>query len=568
MLDPNLIIPDSFKLCFTYEQQILYLLNWISELSDRIGDEDSPAVKELQEEMEQVQREITELRTQLFNTTADTETNKAAIETMGLQLSDISDRLETLEETIENLPGGVSVDPTPTQGSNNPVSSGGTYDAIAMVEQLAESGVTLATEANQQAEDNASIISSLTQEVSDVRDIAEEALEKQSTPGEPGAPGAAAGFGTVTATVDDSTGTPSVDVVTDGPDTAKNISFSFHNLKGEGGSGGTALTRKFTPGKPVFELSNGKLVSTTFPPALLFPDYGSAFVIDNIAYQLEMVFGSSGLLALASVQEAKEANQIAVAAYIGSSNFLTVCNVLCNNGVLSVGKSSQLSSVGAYSDVIVFSVGGQSYIALISSSTTRVVTNTFDGSIKFQDFPIGGSYVATNGYSILIASTDGTAKLLIPKYGSAVSNTGYPALSFEEVDVTIASNNLTWLGHDGSRYLYHDSGVVYALDDLITGVGAEATVAYTLDTSPIVSSVNDPTIMCTPESVSVKNFVTNVWTTYTKTEVLTDSENTRYGMQGNNILAVTDTTMAPVISIGGDPLYAVTISNPFIPRIM
>lgn len=49
--------------------------------------------------------------------------------------------------------------------------------------------------------------------------------------GETGLP---AGFGTVTATVDNNVGTPSVEVTTSGADTAKNFSFAFHNLKGEG----------------------------------------------------------------------------------------------------------------------------------------------------------------------------------------------------------------------------------------------------------------------------------------------------------------------------------------------
>lgn len=51
-----------------------------------------------------------------------------------------------------------------------------------------------------------------------------------------GPPGAAAGFGTVTATADNtSSETPSVDVQSSGPDTAKNISFAFTGLKGNPG---------------------------------------------------------------------------------------------------------------------------------------------------------------------------------------------------------------------------------------------------------------------------------------------------------------------------------------------
>ena len=56
--------------------------------------------------------------------------------------------------------------------------------------------------------------------------------------GAKGNPGAAAGFGNVSATVDDATGTPYVDVETSGPDTALNISFAFHNLKGPTGQTG------------------------------------------------------------------------------------------------------------------------------------------------------------------------------------------------------------------------------------------------------------------------------------------------------------------------------------------
>lgn len=61
----------------------------------------------------------------------------------------------------------------------------------------------------------------------------------QGPQGDTGATGAAAGFGTVSATVDSGTGTPSVNVSTSGSDTAKSITFAFHNLKGATGSPGS-----------------------------------------------------------------------------------------------------------------------------------------------------------------------------------------------------------------------------------------------------------------------------------------------------------------------------------------
>lgn len=56
--------------------------------------------------------------------------------------------------------------------------------------------------------------------------------------GDTGAPGAAAGFGSVTATVDNNVGTPEVSVTASGADTAKNFAFAFKNLKGEKGDKG------------------------------------------------------------------------------------------------------------------------------------------------------------------------------------------------------------------------------------------------------------------------------------------------------------------------------------------
>ena len=58
------------------------------------------------------------------------------------------------------------------------------------------------------------------------------------TTGATGATGAAAGFGTVSASVDANVGTPSVEVTASGADTAKNFAFAFHNLKGDKGDTG------------------------------------------------------------------------------------------------------------------------------------------------------------------------------------------------------------------------------------------------------------------------------------------------------------------------------------------
>lgn len=56
--------------------------------------------------------------------------------------------------------------------------------------------------------------------------------------GQQGPAGAAAGFGTPTATVDQTTGTASVTVTASGPDTAKVFAFKFTGLKGAKGDKG------------------------------------------------------------------------------------------------------------------------------------------------------------------------------------------------------------------------------------------------------------------------------------------------------------------------------------------
>ena len=68
--------------------------------------------------------------------------------------------------------------------------------------------------------------------------------------GDTGATGAAAGFGSITATVGAEVGTPSVSVETSGPDTAKNLAFTFKNLKGEPGQSVGSIQRTAGTGAP------------------------------------------------------------------------------------------------------------------------------------------------------------------------------------------------------------------------------------------------------------------------------------------------------------------------------
>lgn len=82
--------------------------------------------------------------------------------------------------------------------------------------------------------------------------------------------GDAAGFGTVNATVDSGTGTPSVTVTTSGPDTAKNMSFEFHNLKGTDGTHTISYTPIVTGGAQIGTITIDNTNYPLYAPAVVW----------------------------------------------------------------------------------------------------------------------------------------------------------------------------------------------------------------------------------------------------------------------------------------------------------
>ena len=111
----------------------------------------------------------------------------------------------------------------------------------------------------------------------------------QGIQGPQGTPGTPAGFGNITATVDDTTGTPQVSVQADGPNTAKNISFSFTGLKGEKGEKGD-------PGQDGTQVNNlAPLVVDQIPTA------GDA---DSVAIGYQANASAGGYIAIGSTAQA------------------------------------------------------------------------------------------------------------------------------------------------------------------------------------------------------------------------------------------------------------------------
>lgn len=143
---PRIVIPESFDLCLTYEQQILYLVRWCGMLADAIGGPGSPAIEELQEAVGKINDTLAQIelslqdyyskgeidvklsgyvtKVTLDSTLESYETVESATEAHNHLIDMINQRalktdLDELEQTVNQ-----AVDYEVTEGSKKPVESG------------------------------------------------------------------------------------------------------------------------------------------------------------------------------------------------------------------------------------------------------------------------------------------------------------------------------------------------------------------------------------------------------------------------------------------------------------
>lgn len=231
----------------------------------------------------------------------------------------------------------------------------------------------------------------------------------QGIQGPQGDPGTPAGFGNITATVDETTSTPQVSVMADGPNTAKNISFSFTGLKGEKGDKGD-------PGQDGTQVNNiAPLVVGIAPSAedaektIAIGSGAEATLPSSAGGNGGITIGHSssgaGIVVGHASSSGDAANDRQGNIVIGNSSKLSsFSNVAIGNNINSSSSSNVViggSATGSGScvSVGVSSDGGINGVAVGHGAATNT-TGSFSQGVAIGYESSTGSYVNESGISI------------------------------------------------------------------------------------------------------------------------------------------------------------------------
>ena len=170
----------------------------------------------------------------------------------------------------------------------------------------------------------------------------------QGIQGPQGTPGTPAGFGNITATVDNTTGTPQVSVQADGPNTAKNISFSFTGLKGEKGDKGD-------PGGAGAEVNSIAPLTTETPPLATGPysisigDRAKSTAQSSVSFGPSAVASGTASLAIGFRSNSSSPDTTAIGSFASASDSGSVSigtRSSSTSSSVSVGTGSESSNQG------------------------------------------------------------------------------------------------------------------------------------------------------------------------------------------------------------------------------
>lgn len=278
--------------------------------------------------------------------------------------------------------------------------------------------------------------------------------------GNTGETGAPAGFGTVSATVDSSVGTPSVEVTASGADTAKNFAFAFHNLKGQKGDKGD------TGDVTLSQLEDFTVVQTdenvepynfrATPKCGHIERLGKVVGVSVAFNQLVQTSGTKTDKGVTATFNSNT-NKFELSGTSDGGYASIFSSLPAKNGHVYVEYLSDVTNPNSVTfDAETFNVTGQSYKFRGNGFTSLVIkaTNTVNSNVGIQGFSAGTSMA---GISLRFAITDLTLAL-----GSTIADYVY------SLEQATAGAGVTWLKQHFPKmfgqYNAYDAGSIRSVE--------------------------------------------------------------------------------------------------------
>ena len=126
---PQLVIPQTFEQCFTYEEQILYLKQLIEENEDADLTEIEQRLSAVEASVANLNNEVAEINVDEIN--AQLQSINAELTELKNKSSTQADSITALQTAVAGKQNTLTFDNAPTAGSTNPVTSDGIRKALA-----------------------------------------------------------------------------------------------------------------------------------------------------------------------------------------------------------------------------------------------------------------------------------------------------------------------------------------------------------------------------------------------------------------------------------------------------
>lgn len=540
MLNPRLIIPNSFEECFTYEMQILFLARWIERLENESGGGGSEDIKKLKEDVEQLKVKVAQIEEELNTVSTRTEAMMNSITEIESQIGAMKLSLERIDSSLRS------------------------------VEQVAESAMTVATEAQQMSEDNKT-------EIARVDSKAQEALDRAMTPGPKGDTGPAGPEGPAGPKGDTGPTGPKGDTGPAGPE----------GPAGPAGEGGAAVASRVQLFDVIIDVdAAGKVINSvhTGEEFFLVPD-GNLYnlFLDNY---VKAINTHGDILITKGTQK--------VFANSGAKSYVWCPYITAPISGLKIGVYSisvqgagGMATATALSEEInlsdpkgmeVVNFTGGTACLVIDSGVLEIIygvdyyTNPPE-VMKTSVFLEGATAFASNGVSFLVYA-NGKLTLYALKYQRSGTH-GAGLIVVEVLAEKATDASIEHMCYDGNKYIVVIGNSIYSIDDYVTDFGDTPQLMHNMESTLRPKPSGDATVyyhnvlmgrilsagpgwVCCCERVGTDGYT---YRTYTKDAVLSDTDNTGYVRNRNNTIMINSEGNFIVPFPGKNPLIKLSTTS-------